>query len=757
MHVRVEEREFMNRHSFFFVGLVGALCSLGAANSASGQYSGGAGVTQTFLTTPAVSGYEQELTKQIREALKDWSPKTDNLGNVYVTLGSGAPHRMIVTPMDEPGYVVSEITADGYLRVQRLPQRAPNAVFDLLHAAQPVWVVTRDGKRIAGVFAGLSVHLQPGRQNSPLMAHPDEMYVDIGAAKAEEVRAAGVDLLDPISLAREAHQLGSDELTASTIGDRIGCAVLADLLRLLKERPGKLPGTLTIAFATQQWTGGRGLDRLLNEFHPDELVYVGRFLPARSDDAKAPIAPTRDAPKPGVGVLVGTTDVAAALSGLAADIKTIGDAHHISVTAVSAAAPAMASYAKPTPLPGRFAHVGVASLFPVTPAETISTTDADALEVLLYRYAAEADPPSGVVAGSASGCADCGPPLIGILTETYGASGHEGKVREQVKKLLPAWAKPETDGAGNLVLKMGKAGQNSATPKIVFIAHMDEIGYQVRSIETDGRLLMDVLGGGYTEYFLGHMVLVQKSDGGAVGGVLELPANWDQPKFEWPRGPQSMDESVHLYVGTHSAAETQKLGIKVGDWATILKKYRPLVGTRANARSFDDRVGCAALIEAVKALGPDLGDRQVTFVWSTEEEVGLNGAAAFAERAAKEGHAPDFVFAIDTFVSSDSPIESKRFANAEIGKGFVIRAVDNSNIAPRQFVDRVVKLAHENQIPVQYGVTGGGNDGAVFVRYGAVDVPLSWPLRYSHSPGEVIDTRDLDALARIVAVLAKKW
>ena len=65
-----------------------------------------------------------------------------------------------------------------------IPQRAPNAVFDLLHAAQPVWVMTRDGKKVAGVFSGLSVHLQPGRQNAPTMAHPDEMYVDIGAKSA---------------------------------------------------------------------------------------------------------------------------------------------------------------------------------------------------------------------------------------------------------------------------------------------------------------------------------------------------------------------------------------------------------------------------------------------------------------------------------------------------------------------------------------------------------------------------------------------
>jgi putative aminopeptidase FrvX len=135
----------------------------------------------------------------------------------------------------------------------------------------------------------------------------------------------------------------------------------------------------------------------------------------------------------------------------------------------------------------------------------------------------------------------------------------------------------------------------------------------------------------------------------------------------------------------------------------------------------------------------------------------MKGAAAFAERAAKEKRVPDFVFAVDSFVSSDSPLESKRFANAEQGKGFVVRAVDNSNVVALQYVERVVALAKESGVPVQYGVTGGGNDGAAFLRYGSVDVALGWPLRYSHSPAEMIDTRDFDALGKIVEVVARKW
>ena len=561
--------------------------------------------------------------------------------------------------------------------------------------------------------------------------------------------------MDPISLAQYPQLVGTGERAGPGTGDGFGRSVLLELLRLLADNKKELSGKLTIAFATQQWTGGRGLDRLLNELHPDELIYVGRITPSRLDASKLATDHTHEGMTPGNGVLIGVSDASAELSGLAAELKKIADNHNVKIQSVTAAPPAMTNYAKATPLPARFAHLSVATLCPVTPGETISMGDVSALQTLLYRYIAGKDVPrlEGGMAGSQ------GATLSDLreLTETYGASGHEEAVREQVKKLLPSWAKPETDAAGNLVLKLGSAKADSKAPKLVFVAHMDEIGYQVRSIEPDGRLLMDVLGGGYTEYFLGHVMLLHKADGSTVGGVLELPAKWDQPGFEWPHGPKTMDEPVHMYVGTHSAEETQELGIKVGDWATVPKQYRALIGTRANARSFDDRVGCAAQIEAVKALGPNLGDRQVTLIWSTEEEVGLKGAAAAAERMAKEGNGPDFVFAIDTFVSSDSPIESKRFADAEIGKGFVIRAVDNSNIAPREYVDRIVKLANENKIPVQYGVTGGGNDGAVFVRYGAVDVPLSWPLRYAHSAAEVIDTRDFDALAKIVTVLARQW
>lgn len=702
---------------------------------------------------PAVTGHEQALSKALLESLKDLHPRTDNLGNVWVTIGSGAPHRLIATPVDEPGYVVSEITTEGYLRVQRLPQAAPHAVFDTLNFAQPVLVITRTGKQVRGVCAGLSVHLQPGRLNPPRMNHVEELYVDIGAKNTDEVRAAGVDLLDSVTMWQSAVSVKGAAAVGIGASERAGRDALLRLARRMKE--SKAPGTTTVAFVTQQWLGGRGLNRLLTEMTPDEMVYMGRVTPAAAEGKDAKPVEIN----PGGGLVLGKLGNAAD-EALAGRLESLAAEEKIAVQSIVLAAPRIAGYVKGASLPKQFAELGFPLLWPVTPAEIAPKEEARGAERLLEAYL-EIAKPSGGTAGAMVGGREQNDD-IQALTEAYGASGHEQAVRKVVVNRLPPWAQKTvtTDAAGNLVLHAGSEKREAKTPRIAFVAHMDEIGYEVKKVEDDGRLQVEVLGGGYPQYFLGHVVLVHKKDGSDVGGVLELPAGWDKAGFEFPTSARSMDDPAHVFVGTKAKEETEKLGIAVGDFVTIPKQYLPLLGTRANARSFDDRVGCAALIRAVHALGedaPHLQGRDVTFVWSTEEEVGLRGAAAFAESAANEERVPDFVFAIDTFVSSDSPLESKRFGDARIGKGFVVRAVDNSNIVPFEYVDRLVALAKENNIPVQYGVTGGGNDGAVFTRFGTVDVALGWPLRYSHSPAEVIDTKDLDALGKIVEVIARKW
>ena len=714
---------------------------------------------EQLVATPAVSGYEKQLADKIRTALKRFDPATDNLGDLIVTMGSGAPHRLIVTPMDEPGFVVSEITPDGYLRVQRLPQGGGlPPIYNEMYSAQPVKVGTASGKWIDGVVAGLSVHLQGGRTDAPKASDIQNIYVDIGATSAEEVRKAGVDVLNPIVISRRLMKLGYGQRAGDSIGDRFGATALLELAGQLD--PAKIKGTLTVAFVVQQRTGARGLERILTQTQADEMIYVGRLLPGGPIPQMENLhhAPRRE---PGGGVLIGVQQTDGTLSGFEAELKQLADANKIPVASDYSASVLPPTYLPLPQLPAKWAHIGIATSWTDTPAELIDSRDWNDLANLLELYI-QGSPPQEVAEGRQASSKlgtiwDTLPSTKFILSDLvpiYAVSNIEGPMRDEVKTLLPKWAKPETDDAGNLILHLGTAAEGSKTPRILIVAHMDEIGFAVKSISKDGRLEVEWRGGGELDFFAGHPALVHTSKGD-LDAIMELPNGWDTPVFKWPS--ESSDTAIRVDVGARTPEEVAKLGIGVGDTITIPKAYRPLLGTRANGRSFDDRVGDTALISAVWALGGPLKDRDVTFVWSTGEEIGLVGAAKLAKRLADEGHEPDYVFAVDTFVSSDSPLESKRFGDAQIGKGFVIRAVDNSNIVRSDLVEKVIKLARAGQIPVQYGVTGGGNDGSAFVRYGAVDVALGWPLRYSHSPAEVIDTRDVDSLARIITVIAKSW
>jgi putative aminopeptidase len=466
----------------------------------------------------------------------------------------------------------------------------------------------------------------------------------------------------------------------------------------------------------------------------------------------------------GSGVLIGVEKTDGALSTFGSTLKQIADADKIPFTTDYSAGVFPRSYLPQPEFPTAWAHIAIAAAWPDTPAETIDSSDLENLKIFLDRYI-------GGLPFSRSSSSTVGDsvysthkklPTVEVLRElvqAYGVSEREKPVAESVKRLLPEWAKPETDDAGNLVLHVGTAPATRKIPRILVVAHMDEIGFAVKSIANDGRLEVVERGGGDMSFFQGHPAIVHTLMGTERDAIIEPPNGWDTRDFKWP-GESQQDESTNVIrvdVGARTPAEVAKLGISVGDTITIPKQYRPLFGTRASGRSFDDRVGDTALISAVWALGAPLKDRDVIFVWSTGEEEGLVGAANVAKRLAAEGRSPDFVFAVDTFVSSDSPLESKRFGDAKLGEGFVIRAIDSSNIARPDLVERVIKMARTNNIPVQYGVTAGGNDGSAFVRYGSVDIPLGWPLRYSHSPAEVVDTRDVDSLARIVTVIAKSW
>jgi putative aminopeptidase FrvX len=332
--------------------------------------------------------------------------------------------------------------------------------------------------------------------------------------------------------------------------------------------------------------------------------------------------------------------------------------------------------------------------------------------------------------------------VLSALVGSYGVSGMEEPVRAAVQRMLPQWARPETDTAGNLWLTLGKG-----EPTVVFVAHLDEIGFTVTGIRQDGSLELAPAGGFFPSLWEAKPALVHTGTATIPGVFMPRDSTADSALKRTP-------PDLRADVGTASRNETAALGIRVGHTLTMPKHYVRLAGSRATARSFDDRVGSTAQILAVRRLDPARLRHRVIFVWSVREEIGLDGAQAAAKAL---GLRPIRVHAIDTFVSADSPIEPQNFAVAPLGRGAVARALDNSSVTPPARLDSLIALARSRGIPLQVGTTNGGNDGSVFGDYGVPDVPIGWPLRYSHSPAETIDLRDVVSLADMIRVVAERW
>jgi putative aminopeptidase FrvX len=309
-----------------------------------------------------------------------------------------------------------------------------------------------------------------------------------------------------------------------------------------------------------------------------------------------------------------------------------------------------------------------------------------------------------------------------------GVSGKEEPVRDLLENLVPPYASQgiRVDDGGNLIVRLGSGEQ----PDAAFIAHMDEIGFSISSVSNGGSVALVPKGGGDLRLFAWQPGMVHGSQG-SVSAVM------------------TAERSLEIGHSTREAVAEQ--GVNEGDTATVFKRFRRLLGDRVSARALDDRLGCATLLEALRRLeGPTRRARgTVDFVFSVGEEIGRLGAQHYAKTVS-----PARVFAIDTFVTSDSPLESQRIALARLGEGAVLRAVDESGMTPTAEISRVTALARQHKIPLQVGVTAGGNDGSVFHSLDTVNVPIGFPLRYAHSAVETADLRDAEAVVDLVEVLA---
>lgn len=327
------------------------------------------------------------------------------------------------------------------------------------------------------------------------------------------------------------------------------------------------------------------------------------------------------------------------------------------------------------------------------------------------------------------------------LVSVAGVSSHEEKVQEVIRGLLPKDVKPQVDEMNNLVVVLG-----SGKPELMFVAHMDEVGLEITEINQDGTLKTRERGGFYSTTWESKIVKIHTITG-VVDGVIGPRKSYR----EQTPADHTVDDLV-VYVGTNGKAATQALGISPGDFIVQPKRVVQMGKYKTAAGSTDDRGGCTAQILALRRLVGKPLAKTIAFAWDVQEETGLSGARRLAKT-----YSPKYVFAVDTFVSSDAPFDPKNIGSNPLGKGVVLRAFDSSNITPEDVVLKIRRIAESRKIPVQWGITSGGNDGSVFLSEGSIDVPLSWPGIYSHTYISVMDIRDMLALTDLIVAISESF
>jgi putative aminopeptidase FrvX len=666
----------------------------------------------TWIALPANPGYEEVATARILSATRGWT--RDAKGSLVRRVGSGTPRRVLACTLDQVGYAVSQITDDGYLRVHAAGNAGgrTHPLWDQFHEGQRVYVVghgLEPVRMVPGVFGVRSTHLWRRRTADDTPTSIEDLWVDVGARSAAEVARLGIRLLDPVFREWPAWSY-ADYTAGPAAGDRAGCAAIA----AASQAGAPQNGQTIYVIAAQSRFGYAGLSTALASLPAIDTVIVIDAALAR---AGATLASPRTLPWAGLshvhaGVALAFTPRVRFPGTLVESIR------ESDLAELHATVGRLAGLAGPTPPPVRLARGWVA-------------------------------PPPAVIRDSLSRYAD----LLSKLTDIYSVAGHEAPMREALTEGLPAWARDSAvvDSAGNIVVGMGPDRDT-----VLFVAHMDEIGFEVTHIARDGMVSLRTRGGLFPSLWEGQTALLHLPD-------ERLPARN-------ARGCGAMREGAlrGVFVPRDSAARKQPpqltawfgldsasllaVGVKPGLSVTSYKCSARLASYRFTARSIDDRAGSASLLLALESIDRSKLDHRVLFAWSVREEGGLEGAKALAQQY---GASVRRVYAIDTFVSSDSPLETSRFAHAPIGEGAVARALDNSSVTPPDDVDRLLRIARSARVPLQVGTTNGGNDGSEIARYGATDIAMGWPLRYSHSPAEVIDLRDIRSLARMIAAVAQ--
>jgi endoglucanase len=327
-------------------------------------------------------------------------------------------------------------------------------------------------------------------------------------------------------------------------------------------------------------------------------------------------------------------------------------------------------------------------------------------------------------------------PLLQRLSDAPGTAGAEDPVRAIiVSELKPIASAPiRFDGMGSVIAELGTSG-----PRIMIDAHMDELGGMVRRIAPNGQLTMQMLGGWLDQALPDQRWIILGSKGPvvAVTGIRDIHViTVPERTAVIPR------ESLFLDIGANSPAEASAMGIEPGDPIVPDSKFTILNGSdNYLGKAWDDRIGCAVLVQAMQRLAKLPHPNHLFFVATTQEEIGLRGART----AANMVH-PDLGFALEGGIANDQGGHADE-TQAHLGAGPGIFLYDSSAIPNRKLVAFVRSTAKDNNIPLQLDLVQGYGDDSAEIQEsgtGAPSLNIVVPVRYTHSHNGIVNRKDFD-------------
>jgi endoglucanase len=334
--------------------------------------------------------------------------------------------------------------------------------------------------------------------------------------------------------------------------------------------------------------------------------------------------------------------------------------------------------------------------------------------------------------------------LLAELADAAGPPGFEEPVRAiMVEKLKPLADSIRYDGVGSVIAQHGNSG-----PRIMLDAHMDELGGVVRRVTPTGFLSMQMLGGWLDQALPDQRWVIIGSKGPvkAVTGIRDVHV---VPAEE--RGKVYPRDTMFLDVGARNAADVAALGIGPGDPVVPDAPFAVLANQRYLGKAWDDRVGLAVVIEALRRLRTSGHPNQLFIAATVQEEVGLRGARTSADIIK-----PDIGIAIEGGITGDSPGRNPEETQSALGAGPGIFLYDSSTIPNRKMVALVRKIAADNGIPLQLDLVQGYGDDSAAIQASNGGVPtvnLVVPARYTHAHNGIIDRKDFDGMVDLVVAL----